>query len=231
MTSEMELQALKNFLEQQFDLDHMDLPDEYNYTCLPLCLLDAVYSIGVKYASTQNSVKRYCQRYGIPCYKHDNNGSECKHTISDLIQNIEMVGTEHFASDILMNQQRTSSQNGILKAQAVLECAKVFQEAGIECIEDFRNKLNTSIEKKYLAVKGQASGISFRYLCMLCGDENHIKPDRHIVQSLQEHCTKSATADNAEDILQTVLTKLSSDHCDLTLRKLDYVIWEYQSRK
>ena len=35
------------------------LSDEYYYDSLPQCVIDAVYSIGVNYKSTRNTVIRY----------------------------------------------------------------------------------------------------------------------------------------------------------------------------
>ena len=48
---------LARYLEKNYTLDEAEiLPDEYRYSCLPLCLLDAIFSIGVTYRSTHNTV-------------------------------------------------------------------------------------------------------------------------------------------------------------------------------
>lgn len=229
MLSTEELQKIVDFLETEFDLENVELPDEYYYTCLPLCLLDAVFSIGVTYSSTRNTVRRYCDKYGISCYDRTKRELDFPHTISDLICNIEAVGAADFAATVLENEQRTSSRNGILKAQAVLDCAKVFQQNGIENLRDFNSKMNTSIENEFLAVKGQSSGISLKYLKMLCGDEANLKPDRHIVNFLNARCGMSVNKDNAGAVMKTILDELAKRYSNLTMRKLDFVIWQYQS--
>mgnify|MGYP003466554474 CR=1 FL=1 len=38
----------------------VELGDEYFYASLPLCVIDAVYSIGVRYGSVRNVIRRYC---------------------------------------------------------------------------------------------------------------------------------------------------------------------------
>ena len=45
------------------DLSSADLtlPDEYRYASLPLCVIDAVYSIGVTYEVTRRTVTRWCE--------------------------------------------------------------------------------------------------------------------------------------------------------------------------
>src|SRR5205085_11775930 len=40
------------------------LDAEYHYQSLPLCVIDAVFSIGVKYSGTRRVVARYCEFTG-----------------------------------------------------------------------------------------------------------------------------------------------------------------------
>lgn len=228
MATVEKIQKAINFLEAGFDLDDIELPDEYYYTCLPLCLLDAVFSIGVKYPSTRNVVQRYCDEYKIPCYDREHRGLKEPHMISDLIRNIETAGVDSFAGNIVKNKQRTSSKNGILKAEAVLECAKVFQNNGIEGLHDFRSKMDAAVESKYLEVRGQASGISLKYLKMLCGDEDKLKPDRHIIRFLDTYCDDHVDVNNAEAVMKDILGQLVKQYPSLNMRRLDFVIWQYQ---
>jgi len=48
------------YCEEVLNLKNARLSDSYYYSSLPLCILDAVYSIGVRYTSTKNAVLRYC---------------------------------------------------------------------------------------------------------------------------------------------------------------------------
>lgn len=228
MLENEKLLQVTDFLENELELDNIVLPDEYFYPSLPLCLLDAVFSIGVKYASTRNTVQRYCSQYGLPLDSRSQT-TECKeHTISELIQNIETVGTEKFAEEILQNKQHTSSKNGILKVQAVLECAKILQKYGLDTLEDFRKKWTSEVESEFLNVRGQGSGISLTYLKMLCGGENSLKPDRHIIRFLEIHSGETFDVDSAKDAMQNILNVLVKDHPSLNMRKLDFCIWDYQ---
>ena len=115
--TEKQFEILEKALEESFALDEIELPNEYRYASLPLCLLDAVFSIGVNYSSTKNTVARYCDYYNIQKYREseDYPPIEQQHTLSELIQNINNSGTEYFAEKIVKNKQRTSSNNGILK--------------------------------------------------------------------------------------------------------------------
>lgn len=48
--------------EKNLDLCITTLSDEYYYTSFPLCLIDAIFNFGVRYAGTRNVVIRYCEK-------------------------------------------------------------------------------------------------------------------------------------------------------------------------
>ena len=88
----MKVDSLCTACESELDLSSASLSASYYYDSLPYCVIDAVFSIGVKYTSTQNVVKNYCTYYGLREYntKQDNNGDT--HTISQLVEHIESMG-------------------------------------------------------------------------------------------------------------------------------------------
>ena len=168
--------AAVGFLKKILSDGDVQLPKEYSYSCLPLCLIDAIYSIGVRYTSTKNVVDCYCKRYKVEpfCDKEEMDKFDKVHTLSNLIEEIEEYKNdfEGFAKEILKNEQRTSSRNGVLKIVAVYKCAKVLKGKGIDTVQDFNDKMNNDkvaneIKKEFCAVKGQTSGISLDYLRML----------------------------------------------------------------
>ena len=224
---------LEKELEENFDLDEIELPDEYRYSSLPLCLIDAIFSIGVKYSSTKNTVMRYCDYYHIQKYRdsEDYLPVEQQHILSELIKNIKEAGTEYFAEKIVKNRQRTSSRNGILKSKAVLECAELLSSYGIETLNDFRDKMNIEIEKEFCKVKGQTSGISLAYLKMLCGDPNTIKPDRHILRFLNSYFDEEIRIEDAQHIFNELINRLRIKYNKINARQLDYLIWSFMALK
>ena len=122
------------YCEETLDLKNAKMDDGHYYSSLPLCILDAVYSRGVRYTAARNVVLRYCQKYKLPTFRSrtpEYPDRESQHTISQFIENLESVGAEHFAHHILNNLQRTSAVSGILKSEAVYLWAKIFREYGI----------------------------------------------------------------------------------------------------
>lgn len=217
---------LANKCEEVLDFDN-PLGNEFHYSSLVFCVIDAVFSIGTHYSSTEKTVANYAYHFGLERYRTE---SLCSvHRISDFIKNYEQFGEpESFAERVLHNRQRTSSTNGILKAEACYDVAKILQKHNIETIADFRS-MSGETEKQVIAeikqVKGQGSGVMIDYLFMLAGDENKFKPDRHLLSFVSD-----ISGDNGEvsELIETTYRILKEKHSHLTVRQLDYLIWQYQ---
>lgn len=224
---------LARYLEKNYTLDEAEiLPDEYRYSCLPLCLLDAIFSIGVTYRSTQNTVTRYCGYLGIPKYREKGDESEFHHSLIDMLAVYDGLGSSaRFAEEVVSNKQRTSSRGGILKAEAAKLCAEALVKEGITTIAEFRDKMNPSIDRVFMSVKGQSSGISLMYLKMLCGKDDEAKPDRHILRFLARFIGHEPDTAEALSLLDDVTEKLKIDYPSLTTREIDYLIWSEMARQ
>lgn len=213
-------------------LDDVHLSNEYYYAHLPLCVLDAVFSIGVTYTSTQNVVSRYCRVFGLQTVRKNREvlpPVEQQQPIRRLITLIETHGPDHFAQHVVQNRQRTSSSNGILKAEAVLLFARALVDHGANYLQDItRIAEEDGVEAQIRAIPGQRSGISFHYFLMLAGSDHLIKPDRMIRRFLSTALQRPVTADEAQSLLSAVTAYLLPTYPHLTPRLLDHSIWNYQ---
>ena len=156
-----------------------------------------------------------------------------EHTIRNFLANVAKYDTiEDFSKNVLHNMQRTSSRSGILKAEACREIALVCQKHGINTLRDFNDYTDkTTLDKDIKSVRGQRSGIMLKYLYMLTGDENRVKPDRHIVRFIKETCTlQKLTDDDAQAIMVRTVEMLKPEYPNITVRFLDSLIWETQRR-
>ena len=158
---------------------------------------------------------------------------ETEHTIRDFLTNVAKYDTvEDFSRNVLHNMQRTSSRNGILKAEACREVALVCQKHGINTLRDFNDYADkAALDKDIKSVRGQSSGIMLKYLYMLTGDENRVKPDRHIVRFIKETCAlQKLTDDDVQVIMVRTVEMLKPEYPNITVRFLDSLIWETQRR-
>lgn len=212
------------------DFKTAELPKEYHYSSLVFCILDAVFSIGARYTTTEKVVERYANKYELTRYTFEK--SDTEHTIKDFITNINSENDIYnFTVEILKNRQRTSTKNGILKAQACYDVANVFIKHGINTINDFRNlscEQQVVLDKDILNIKGQSSGIMLKYLYMLAGSENICKPDRHIRRFVEPILGENSTDEEIQKLFIYACNEMKKDFPRITVRLLDNKIWDYQ---
>jgi hypothetical protein len=208
------------------------LSEEYYYGSLSLCVIDAVYSIGVRYEGVRSVVKRYCDCYRLVHIRADRSTLPARgdqESLGDLLRRFEERGFERMSKEVFENSQRTSTANGILKAEAVQRFAEVLKTHGIEHLQDIDQDVpSEAIEKAIRQIPGQKSGISLGYFLMLAGTDNLVKPDRMVVRFLEAALGRTVLVREAQDLLRGATAQLQAEHPQLTPRLLDYKVWEHQ---
>jgi hypothetical protein len=224
--------SLANYIEQT-ELKIPKLADEYRYASLPLCVVDAVFSIGVRYTSTQKVVSNLCEYAGWTRFfaSREARGAG-EYGIGDLNSMFDKFGAEGMAESVFQNRQRTSSRSGILKAEAVLLYCRTLIKAGINDFPDLDVERREYAEAIILGLPGQSSGIAFDYFMMLAGDDNLIKPDRMV----QRYVAHALDLDSVPQPRQAaILVRLAAKELRTrgqlwTPLSLDNAIWRHQSK-
>ena len=90
---------------------------------LALCIIDSVWSMGVRYGGVRRVVRRY------RALRAEEGGEPDVDGAGDLIVAIERTGGPDAFSAAMDNKHRTSTRSGILKAEAVLLCARALVAA------------------------------------------------------------------------------------------------------
>jgi hypothetical protein len=154
--------------------------DQHEYASLPLCIIDAVFSIGVKYASTKLVPPRWAEAQ-IPAWPIYRRGAIIEHSISDFLKALDSLPSDRLAASVFKNRQRTSSKNGILKAEAVRQFAMALRDSGVERFSDCKGVATLEAAEALVrqTIKGQRSGMSFDYFRILVGQET-VKADRMV---------------------------------------------------
>ncbi|WP_371323173.1 hypothetical protein VX159_12240 [Dechloromonas sp. ZY10] len=210
------------------------LPDEYFYSSLSLCVIDSVFSIGVRYQQVQAVVNRYCDYYNLNQDRRTPPPvAEQERRLESLVMRINQLGVQAFAEQVVKNRQRTSTRNGILKAEAVKFFAESLIKNGIQTFQDAIEatrdpQKERGIRKAIKSIPGQRSGISLQYFSMLAGSDDFIKPDRMILRFVQPVLGRSVALDEAQALLAATVRFLNNSYPTLTPRLLDYILWNYQ---
>lgn len=218
--------------DQLLDLKNASLSKEYFYQSLPLCAIDAVFSIGIKYESVRNVVRRYCDYFGLQRLRspsEDFPPVEEQESVASFLERMSSLGLEKFTNEIFANRCRTSTVNGILKTEAVLRFAEVLHQYGVDYFQDVPKVLvDRNFEDSIRCIPGQRSGIALGYFFMLSGSNDLIKPDRMILRFLTNIVGRSVTIQEARSLLSQVSQTLNLRYPHITPRLLDYEIWKYQ---
>lgn len=194
-----------------------------HYKSLSICVIDCVYSLRAQYFSTTVPViKRYAAKYM--------NGDMYaeKDKLTDLIKHIdEAGGCEVFANDILKNRQKLSFR---FKSEICYELAdKLSNLLNINTIEEFRNYNNIDeLDSVMRSIKGIGDA-AINYMFMLAGDPNKCKPDIHIHNFIKLALGEYISNEECQELFTEAVIELRSFYPGLTVRSLDYLIWnKYQ---
>lgn len=204
---------------------------EFSYHSLPLCVIDSVFSMGVRYTNAKKAVRSWCAS-NDPEWPIHNANSRPAYTISDFLRSVgALQGIDLSKRFFGGNRQRTSSRSGILKADAVVAFAGALQDCGVENFDDLSDANRTADARASVrAIPGQRSGISFNYFLMLAGHEDKVKADRMICRFVADAAgLPKITPDDAMRAVLGACGVLAKEYASLTPRSLDRMIWGYQS--
>ncbi|AEJ38290.1 hypothetical protein TPY_0063 [Sulfobacillus acidophilus TPY] len=230
MTGDAE--RLAEYMERTLPLRDLRLGNEYRYAHLGLALVDAVFSVGIKYTTTSRVVARYARYQRLTLFRPNETewpSVKDQEPLDALVALGERLGPQRLADEVFQNRNRTSSSGGILKAEAVIQAARVFTDHGVRYFQDLpKAAANSAVEAAFRAIPGQASGVSWAYFWMLAGDDNLIKPDRHVLTYLETALGGPIGLERALAVIRGAAALLQPDYPAVTPRRLDYAIWNYQ---
>lgn len=205
--------------------------NEYHYAYLGHCVLDAIFSIGVRYEGVEAVVQRYCDHYQLDRF-YDGvwpPPAEQQMPLSRLVEQIEAVGPDRFATEIVKNRQRTSTKSGILKTEASLLFAQALVANSIQTFQDVMKHVDDAdLERDVRKIRGQSSGLSFRYFLMLAGSSDFTKPDRMIIRFLSSVLGYSISPSEADGLITNTVMQLRGEGISMDARTLDSAIWQHQ---
>lgn len=229
------MERLARYCDDRLDLQKAELNDEYFYQSLPLCVIDSVYSIGVKYEGTRNTVKKYCDYYGLRRIRKDRTALPergMQESLKEFLDKLKSSGIDFFADQVFRNRQRTSTRSGILKCEAVFKFAQCLHRYGVDCFQDIHHVVHEKrFENEIKSIPGQASGISLSYFFMLSGSDDLIKPDRWIIDFIKDALGVTCSPSCAQTVLVGSCEILKAQYPTVSPRLLDNTIWKHQTGK
>jgi hypothetical protein len=186
----------------------MDVQDD-----LVLAMIDAVWSIGVRAGGVANVLARYRALRG-----------ERRHTFAELVAFMDALGGPEAFADAVKNRQRTSTTNGILKAEAVYRQAAMLAEEGVQAVTD----LTDHVRERWLEVPGSRSGTSWDAFRLVTGHDT-VKADR----MLRRFCAAAlgTTESRVSAKRAHTLVVAAAAELGVSARALDGAIWTHESAR
>lgn len=226
----MPADVLARFSHRVLDLESAEGPP--GYYDLPLCVIDAVFSVGMTYTATRNAVLNFVAwAQGQDLTLADEglwatpDRAEC--SVTDVLAPLESRSDAELTSTVFSNSNRTSSTNGIFKARASVQALDVLRAREIEVRGQLLSAVHDAeLKSAWRQVRGQGSGISWRYLLMNAGHEG-VKPDRMIVRFVSQGLKRKVSPAEAENLMVAAHELLQPEHPSLTLRAFDHAAWKY----
>lgn len=223
----------------ELDLPHVKLSGGYYYQSLPLAVIDAVFSIGVRYESVVNAVHCFASRAGWRIYRpHGSPYPEIneQRTMSEFLAEFTKLAPSEHPATLFGNRSfaNPASAMPIPKAELVRQVAVVLVSLGIERFADFQSFPEPrALDEALCTLPAMSSGVIVSYVRMLCGSEDDIKPDRHIhafIRAASGNATLLLTNSEVISLMKAAALALASEQGlnHLTPRKLDHAVYNLQ---
>ena len=227
---EMKITKIADYTKNNIDIGNYKLDPEFYYQSLPFCVIDSIYSIGVRYETVKKTVNNFCEYNNLKVFREDIASipeKNSQYSVSDFINIFGKTDFDELATSVFKNKQRTSSVSGILKAEAVMHFLRELSNEGINYFQDLEN-ISPNFESKIKEIKGQKSGISLQYFYMLAGNDKLIKPDRMVIRYIESIVKQQIPQKYCQIILEKISLKLEVSGINISPRALDNAIWNYQ---
>ena len=218
-----------------FSREHLNLKEEdmLYYSSLPLCALDAIFSIRLDYyKQVVPVVEKMCETLDIPMLAA--NPSEMptvkeQLTVSAFIQKLidkDLWDVDKMTS--ITHAYKTAGAGQILKTDAFIQFLNILVRHKIDTFQDLNsveNQYNLGMELR--AIKGQKESVS--YFFMLAGDKYDVKVDTHLTRYAQRATGEAnLTYQQIKDLYKNAAKAFSTETEEMTPRHFDHIVWNWQ---
>jgi len=207
-------------------------PDELvgppGYAHISLALVDAVYSIRMRYSAVRRVVAAYCQASETqdqPLAARGGTGVRER----GLGHFLDLAGASsgRELADRLFGGSR-SKTHGRLKADVCVEAAQRLRAAGVTYSGDLRERASDAeVRQAWTGIHG-LGWVTWQYFCALNGIDE-LKPDVMLTRFVAKTVGRRVDAVETDELLSCVWEALLPRHPDLTKRALDHAIWRFES--
>jgi len=198
------------------------------YADISLALVDAVYSIQMRYTAVRRVVTAYASASGIPDrpLAAAQSSTPPEGGLSRLLERASALSGMQLA-DHLFGGSRSKTR-GRLKADVCADVASRLIRAGVTTRDDLREQAaDPRVRSAWTGTTGLA-WVTWQYFCMLNGLDG-LKPDVTLIRFVTKTLGRPVSATETERLLVSASDHLRRDHPDLNRRTLDHTLWRFES--
>jgi hypothetical protein len=227
-------QILASHAEKDLCLETAMLSRAYYYQSLPFCIIDAIFSLGVRYGQVENVVCHVHKATKWPVFRPHGTPfppelEQIK--VADLLQAIESHPIPQqtlFQNHGYANPAKAANKR-ISKSDLVRRFAEVLIENKVDTFQSLvSHKKPAELDKSLCALPALSRGVAVRYFRMLAGDDSQVKPDRMIQRFIESGINRKFSVDDSAKLVQETCAVLNEKYPTLTPRLLDHEIWKFQ---
>jgi hypothetical protein len=235
MITDNDVNVFVKWCEANLNLCQAQLPEEYYYGHLSLCVMDCIYAINTKYKQPVKMVDNYCKHFNLKRIRTNKTmvpSIEVQQKTSDLVSSMLSLGTAYYTDEIFCWYQSVKTGNNARtpKTDLVLTFANLLCSNGIEYFQDVQPIIHNKVfEDKALAIKGIGQR-TLNYFFMLAGDDNTIKFDRWLERNANSVLNRKLSMADGQNLYIKSCAVLKRTYHNITPRLLDYKVWEFMRR-
>ncbi|MBR5176750.1 MAG: hypothetical protein IKW89_12595 [Bacteroidales bacterium] len=228
----------ENQLERFVDYcrDHLDfsIEDMKYYSCLPICILDAVFKAGSRQNGSNRTIGRFCQAFDIPCFSSNPGKIPSREGQLTVRQVMEIVGGLSLKelADRISTSGKTSSKSGVQKTEAFLKWLDILELYEVQTYQDFHEHLKDGdLERTLRSIFARKKDSPVDYFYMIAGKPTEVRVDKIITAFVCEALDEpKVPATTIRALFKEAVKVLAPDHPGLTVKWLEHIVWEDQRK-
>ncbi len=207
-------------------------PDEFvdppGYAHISPALVDAVYSIRMRYSAVRRVVAAYCQASKTPNQPlATRNRAEMRERGLDHLLDLAGTSSGQELAERLFGGSR-SQTHGRLKAEVCVDAARRLRAAGVVYSGDLHKRaFDADVRQAWTGIHG-LGWVTWQYFCALNGIDE-LKPDAMLMRFVTKTLDRRVAAVETNELLSQAWEALLPSHPHLTKRALDHAIWRFES--
>ncbi len=217
--------AAKHLEEKIFSNGADVLPETCRYSCLPVCLFDAVFSITYLPEAARSILAQYCRYAGIPMFRKKGAHEEDYSTL-DFLASVENAGSsEQFVKSFITSRQALPPDKTIASTiDEIVQYAQFLRSNGITTIGTFKTNMTDVIRRDFASLNEDFSTYTLKALLKMCSNSIEIGQCLRLSPALSPYFGFFLQEDEVMRALTQVTELLKQTHADITMKEVAYII-------